>query len=119
MPRFTDVVVAWDEKEKKVLCDPMVATVYYRYEKGPSAVRWVVKAMPAGAARVEIRWENDSPFRDMGAEILDGNLCVLGAGNRASKGYFKYEVRFLGPGDEVLAALDPGIRNEPEPGGGP
>ncbi len=119
MSRFADVVIAWDAEEETILCDPEVVTVYYRYEKGPSSVRWIVESMHPDATRVEIKWETDSPFLHMGAEIQNGKLCLLGTGNRAVKGLFKYMILFLDGGDQVLAALDPGVRNEPEPGSGP
>jgi len=119
MSRFADVVIAWDAGEKAILCKPDVVTVYYRYEKGPTSVRWIVESMPRAARRVEIKWETGSPFQHMGAEILKGKLCLFATGNRAVKGLFKYMILFLDGNDRVLAALDPGVRNEPEPGGGP
>lgn len=115
MPRFKDVTLKWDAQEKRILCDPDIAEVYYRHPKGPSCVRWVVESMPRAAKRVEVKWETESPFLHMGAEIRNKKLCLLGTGNRGKQGLYKYMVLFLDEDDNVVAAIDPGVRDEPEP----
>ncbi len=113
MAKFTDVVI--DYVGDKVTCDPLQTTVYYDHPSAADSVRWVVQTFPDNAERVELQWEVEAPFRDFGASLHNGKIVLLGNGNKAKRGSYKYTIVFLDAADEVVADLDPMIVNEPQP----
>jgi hypothetical protein len=117
MAMFCDVSIT--VKDNKVTVKPDPAHLYYDDPAGPDCLRWKIGPFPKGATRVEIKWETESPLRNMGAE--DGNASekvgavIVATGNEHIGGMFKYTVLFMDKDDNIIAGKDPMIINDDHP----
>jgi hypothetical protein len=94
-----------------ITCDQSEVQLYFL--SGPHSVVWIIDSAPADAVGVMIRWQGESPFDDL-CMSLDGKLMMASA-NRMKKGYYKYSILFFDKEQNIIAKLDPGIFNEPDP----
>ncbi|RMF82040.1 MAG: hypothetical protein D6739_08685 [Nitrospirae bacterium] len=109
---YTDVTVELDGGE--IVCRPDPVQLYYAYEKGPNAVRWVKGESLGPGMRIEIGpWDPENPF---GSVSTGPSGDARASANRGIRGRFKYGVT-IRQGDAVVATVDPGVVNDPEPGG--
>jgi hypothetical protein len=114
-PVFATVTVSFSDGVAAV--DRPSLTLYYDHPGGPHSVRWRVASRPEGTARIKVLWEREVPF----GHVRRRRGEVHGTANRGRRGSFRYAVLFVDARGQVLAGVDPVIRNEPRPrlAGGP
>jgi len=106
-----------------VKCDPDPAQCYWI--TGPDNIRWVFPDPPPGVEQVVIEWQNPGPpfraepmFHGMGAQpsTVGSRLPdLVSFGNNQIQGRYKYAVICLDANGKVVAQVDPGGNNDPQP----
>jgi hypothetical protein len=97
-------------------CTPDEVQLYFDDPKRPDSVRWAVGPLPKGATRLVIKWDVASPFIHLGVELPQSReeaLVLLGTGNVRETGVFHYSVMAVDEKGQILAGVDPRIRNDP------
>lgn len=109
MTQFVKVRVGYSNGA--ITCDQPNVQLYFL--AGPNSVVWIIESAPAAAVGVMIRWQGESPFDDLSMS-LDGKLLMASA-NRMKRGHYKYSILFFDQEQNIIATLDPGVFNEPDP----
>jgi hypothetical protein len=116
MPKEKYFRVAIEFEEGTARCTPDEAQLYYDDPGKPDSVRWAVGRMPTGATRLVVKWDVASPFIHLGVEVPQApgeSLVLLGTGNVRETGVFHYSVMAVNEEGQILAGVDPRIRNDP------
>lgn len=113
MSNFETVTIGYDEVGEKITIDK--PNIQLNFVKGPNSIQWVIESQPPEAMGVEINFKGESPFNDIGMSINGGTRKLIATGNRCVRCRFEYWVRFFGSDGEVIAELDPGGDNNPDP----
>ncbi|MCP4897241.1 MAG: hypothetical protein GY906_09755 [bacterium] len=115
MGKFETVKV--NSKELRAISvDKDPVTVNWLYPAFNDSVRWVFDGLPTGASSVVIKWDNESPFKNYGAECGgDGSIVLIGTGIKSLGGAYRYSILFLDSEGQVVAGVDPTVVSEPPP----
>ncbi len=113
MSRYLVVNVGYDAESQEVTCGPEEAQLYYLSE--PNSVHWKIDVKPSTAEWVQITFDGDSPFTDIGMSLNPNKPGLFGTASNMKRGVFKYTIRFYdGEGNQV-AQLDPRVKQDPYP----
>jgi hypothetical protein len=108
--KWVDVSVVWSEDAVKV--DPEEVQLFYDAE--PSEVRWKITGNRPSGTKVNILWEYDAAFNQVGPPTgIDGE--IHGTQIRRRQGKYKYAVLFVDKDGQVKAGVDPWIFVDPLP----
>ncbi len=113
MSRYLVVNVGFNEESQEVTCGPEEAQLYYLSE--PNSVHWKINAKPEAAEWVQITFDEDSPFTDVGLSLNPDKPGLFASASKLKRGVSKYTIRFFAKDGSQVAQLDPRIKYDPFP----